>query len=626
MRIRIEGKTALIKEGSSFEYHSENRLFMGRDGYTLNITFPMRDCPKNRAIFGHIERADVEKGDKVFECIIEDKKLSLYGSLKIVKVSEDSIDGQFAVGRSAQTMTDPFDKVYVNDLELGEYPELTASKIAPADAWKSIDQGASAVSLPWINENYPLAPNNWVDYGTAGYSWASDVFSLSWQPYLIVIAKKICAAVGYTHDFQEWENSAYRHLIICNSLPGSWGIPQYAEVMPKWTVSEFFEKLELLLCGEFDFDHRTKSVSFRFSSSVLADVDAVLLQRVADAYSVDIAEHDNCEYIGAKRLVYKDGGHPLQNYYSCDWMIPESPGPFTYADVETMISQNNKKILSGNRVYWGHGDTGRGCQGDSVDRLLYAEDVKTFFAFRSIGVEETGKHFDGKPTYTQVYVLQSVNAFGSGMKESDDVSTEEIEFVPVCINDTYISKDDDRGFMMCLQSSSEQSGQVIVTESGETSRPGNMGQGSGATLAYDNSEIHQPRAAATIEEGSEDEKSEYYDIIYVAFWDGNVPEPGKTPYPVIDHVWVSQSWGKLVKPGLDLRLDSSSERGNFGSLPKIKTDRKFKFSWLSNELPNPRAIFYIHGQRYLCEKITATFTENGMSQLIKGEFYPLIDD
>ena len=54
--------------------------------------------------------------------------------------------------------------------------------------------------------------------------------------------------------------------------------------------------------------------------------------------------------------------------------------------------------------------------------------------------------------------------------------------------------------------------------------------------------------------------------------------------------------------------------------------QKFKFSFLSDTIPNPRAIFNIAGKRYVCEKITATFSEDGMSQLLKGEFYPLLEE
>ncbi|MDE6553182.1 MAG: hypothetical protein K2K98_09545, partial [Muribaculaceae bacterium] len=58
----------------------------------------------------------------------------------------------------------------------------------------------------------------------------------------------------------------------------------------------------------------------------------------------------------------------------------------------------------------------------------------------------------------------------------------------------------------------------------------------------------------------------------------------------------------------------------------IDRKRKVTFKFLSDDIPNPRALFFIHGRRYICEKITATFTEDGMSQLLKGEFWPLLDD
>ena len=54
MHIYVNNKLAALKKGTSFEYVSENRLFSGSDGYTLTITFPLKGCPENIAIFGHI--------------------------------------------------------------------------------------------------------------------------------------------------------------------------------------------------------------------------------------------------------------------------------------------------------------------------------------------------------------------------------------------------------------------------------------------------------------------------------------------------------------------------------------------------------------------------------------------
>ena len=50
---------------------------------------------------------------------------------------------------------------------------------------------------------------------------------------------------------------------------------------------------------------------------------------------------------------------------------------------------------------------------------------------------------------------------------------------------------------------------------------------------------------------------------------------------------------------------------------------KTTFKFLADKVPDVRSLFLIRGKRYVCEKLTATFSENGMSQLIKGVFYPV---
>lgn len=47
MEIRINGKVAALKTGSSFDYIIENRSFTGSDGYSMTISFPLRGCPQN---------------------------------------------------------------------------------------------------------------------------------------------------------------------------------------------------------------------------------------------------------------------------------------------------------------------------------------------------------------------------------------------------------------------------------------------------------------------------------------------------------------------------------------------------------------------------------------------------
>lgn len=88
MQIYVNNRLAALKQGTSFEYVSENRMFSGSDGYTLTITFPLKDCPENLAIFGHINRADVAAQKVIFDCEIRDRGFYKFGSITITEISE----------------------------------------------------------------------------------------------------------------------------------------------------------------------------------------------------------------------------------------------------------------------------------------------------------------------------------------------------------------------------------------------------------------------------------------------------------------------------------------------------------------------------------------------------------
>lgn len=615
MIISIEGKPALIKSGTSFEFIAENRLFMGRDGYTLTITFPLRDCPENRAIFGHLERIDVVKEKVFYECTIQCKTISLAGSLIVTGVSETEVKCQFAEGRCEQTAIDPMDELYITDLDLGASPMTNPDDITPEEAWAT---GRTEVCLPWINEAYPTVANNWVTYENGTYKWHPDVRSLSWMPYLIVIAKRICDAIGYTYDFNDWENSRFKNLLCCNVVPASWRQFGFCYAMPQWTVTEFFEKLELFMMCEFTLDHRERSVSMRFSKDVIDEIAPVAIDEVVDQYSVDMSIEDNqdCEYIAAKRLAYKECSHQLWNYYSCDWYMAKNNSIKEYDSLAELISKNKRYDQNKGgtpRVFWGESPW-RGSYGVTFFQILYAKDVKTHFCFRCIGTEWLFSSHS-RDFYTNVFVLQPINIFGSGIPETDNVSTEEIEFVPACIINTYVSPDDDMGCMLQMSLSSDNSSDESRYDS-----DGNYLDG----VDFDFNTPSQSGPAAAIEAGAKGKSSSYYDVINVAFWDGRVPEIGKSPYPIIDRIGITQDWNaKYFNYHMRLSDSSSSYRA---LLPQIDPKQKFKFSFLSDSIPNPRAIFHIRGKKFLCEKITATFTENGLSQLLKGEFYPIVED
>ena len=609
MQIYINNQLAALKQGTSFEYVSENRLFSGSDGYTLTITFPLKDCPQNQKIFGHINRADVSAGKVIFDCEIRDKSFYRFGCITITEINESEVKTQFLDGRSEQNFDMTFDKVYINELDLGAPSKTFTSSISPSEA-SHVGYHPTEVCLPWVN-NGSGNVQNCTTYNTdTGYSWHNDTKGLSWQLYLIEATRRICKAIGYTCDLSAWaEKEEYNYLLICNTLPYSWYTPEYARALPHWTVEEYFEKLELFLGCEFDFDHRTKNITFRFSRDVLADIKPVRLDKVVSEHSTEVKVEDaQCEYTEAKNLVYKDCDHNMWKYYSCKWFIDN--GKADAIKYDTMA-----QLLAANKVYatW-DGNSGRGSR---FNQLLYAADVDCYFAMRAYTRRDTGERTWGGKLIVWEYTckLQPLNLFGGRIvDEAEDADEQEIEFVPAWIDYT----DDTYGWALYLSFNG-----YDEETSASTRYPSWTQEWADQRNAY----FAQSRPINALEAGEKEQKAEYYDRIYIAWWDGASDSNtyGKLMCPYVENIIINNDWSNYRRGHFNLRLNDNISRRSLRTY-NIDPKKKFTFKWLSDTIPNVRSLFIIRGKRYVCEKITATFTENGMSQLLKGSFYEVLED
>ena len=138
---------------------------------------------------------------------------------------------------------------------------------------------------------------------------------------------------------------------------------------------------------------------------------------------------------------------------------------------------------------------------------------------------------------------------------------------------------------------------------------------------------NQTQAVNTISAGEKEKKEEFFDKIYVGFWDGNLSRLWPLmPHPIIDTVTVNQN-NELKHTHFSMRLTGSEKPETRTDNYKIDQSKKFTFKFLVKDgpVPNVRSIFYIHGKKYMAEKITATFSaETGMSQLLKMVCYRVI--
>ena len=605
MHIYVNNKLAALKKGTSFEYVSENRMFSGSDGYTLTITFPLKGCPENIAIFGHINRADVVAQKVIFDCEIRDRGFYKFGSITITEISETEVKTQFLEGRSEQNFDKTFDKVYINELDLGEPPTTSKSSITPSRAWYPETYGCKYVALPWVNDysgNIQNKAEHIVDdvvNNRSHFEWSNETTGLSWQPYLLHITRKICEAVGYTADFSKWEEvEEYKYLLICNTLPHAWYMPGFANALPHWTVEEYFEKLELFLGGEFDFDHRGKRISFAFTQATLASKSAVCLENVVEEHSTEVkVDEDRCEYLEAKNLVYKDCDHEMWKFYSCDWFIKGWQNRVVRYNSMTELLNANRWLAT-----W----SGSSQRNNNRDKILYAADCDAYFIVWPISRKIVKYDFTFRRLIFEYKCrLQPINLFGGRIVNDDEEADQvEIEFVPAWIDDT----EDKYGRVLLLYFSAYDDNSSSTGED-ESQYP-----------------FAKTITLSSLEAGEKEKKAEYYDRIYVGWYDGANHFIGNhLPYPNVEDIAIADDWSNFAYVHFSMRInDRKLRRGQI--IHNIEPKMKTTFKFLADNIPDVRSVFLIRGKRYICEKITATFTENGMSQLLKGVFYPIVED
>lgn len=634
MQIIISGKLACLKKNTSFDFIFENRLFTGSDSYTLTITFPLKDCAQNIDIFGHIHRADVEKSNVVFDCDIRDGEFFMSGCITVTEISDTEVKTQFLEGKSAQNFDSTFDDIYLNELFLGYPEDRSPSHYDPEDAFRPYPYN-NWVPLPWANNSYGELHNVVsVDEESGKYKeFTQERSSLTFQPYLLYILEKICEVTGYTGDFSQITVSRMADLVICNTLPPAWEAWNFAIALPHWSLTEFFEQLEYFLFGEFDINHKNRTISFSFTRKALEKVESVRLDKVVDSYTAEVTREDDSKYFGSSNLKYADNDSLLWAYSSCDWFIrANKKKAVVFNTMEDLIAEAKGLQVSGVQTMSGPGHSGEGftrgyMRGSRGNKLFFCKENNTYFVmycYKSVFYKKVGE----SKMYKYYNRLLPVNQFGERFvsEDSDDI---EMKIVPAWIEGT----DDKYGNMLFLNCGDMGDNTGWVMSEDGTVSSGDSTTWSGVTentrghdgIDYDAGDLAQGTASYAIGKGEKDKSEDYFSCIYMGIWDGRYYHLPYQPHPVVDFIEVRDDFSVVIAEEYSLRINDGSMDSSGGVIRNIDGKKKYHFSFLSDTVPSPRAVFYINGGKYLCEKITATFHESGRSRLLKGIFYRILE-
>ena len=583
MIILIDKKKAVLKKGTSFDFIAENLFFTGADSYTLSITFPIKGCPENISIFGHIYRKDFDLETEMLDCEIHDRNFHKYGSVSIVSISESEVKTQFLEGRSATNYYSNMDSIYINELSmpsLRDDAHWGASHYMRSYAEQKRDgEYLGYVCPPWVNNTSGNIQNKMGTYGSYYIYLGGDPSydpSIVGFPFLVEVIRQVLTKTGHPCDLSAIENSAWSNLIVCQAFPLNWHMPYMNQILPHWTVSEFLEQVELFLNGTFELEPKTQKMTFVFNNGAIGNMRVVTIDNVIDSHTVDIAKEDvKDSYVEQMNMAYQDCEHQMWKFYCCPWATARI-SVHSYTNIASMRSQLNSLLdCAGPYNAW------------QYRYIHYCREEDTCFVLKCVGTATING------VIHHYMRIQPINMFGPRLMNPDDnAEVKELGIVPACIDHT----DDAHGDMLFVEC-------------------GTLGDDE--EDAEDRDE-NQTQPVNTLIAGEKEKKNEYFDKIYVAFWDGTyLKYHPKMPHPYVDK--------HEIKPDNTYTYNQYSMRLTTTERPSIRRTnfwvnqrRKYTFSFLSDTVPEVRSIFLIHGKRYLAEKITATFSaETGMSQLMK---------
>ncbi len=629
IKIIINGQEALVKEGTSFDIVTENPMFTDAEAYSFNISFPLRGCPRNAHIFGALNRMGRTVSAKPLDMEIHAPGVTLRGVGVVNAVSDMEAKVQFLSGRSAVNYKCDLDDYRLPELDLGSIPARfrRAEDVTVREAWRGYESPAQAVAIPWVNENSGNIQNRarrdpatTVQPDAApgtGCVWSPPEgmelreYGLSWMPFLIRVAERICDAIGFSHDFSRWEGSRWRYLIVCNAVPYTWDY-NWATLMPDWSVLEFFRNLEPLIEGFFIFDMAARHIAFRPYAGCFSDDRTCVLEHVVDEFSSDVFEkEDECRFIASRFMGYEQRDSLVGKQYDCAWLIDSvraNGNGRTYFEYSTPEALQTTAMEQDWAHYAGHrrGSVGEGVTHiASVDRYV-ALKYSLQFEERTLTTPEGEQIVIDRKQYIKG-VPAILNQFGprniptEGDDEERFSPDERIAFVPAIIDDTDLNR------------------LVFVPISSDYGRDEAEVQASDEYTEGD--ELPKTWAITRVEEGKK-EKVAYFSNIQVAFYPGAewcVRHDREAVVPVLDSFDLNVYFMPYYCPGYTLSLQDAD--GKFAGVPRPDVSRRYEISFLADSVPDVRSVFLIRGRRYLCEKVTATFSERGMSQKLKGTFW-----
>ena len=571
-RLFIDGQEVVLPEQFELELITENPYFTRNGEYTYDIDIDLR-VPQNRQIYKNIQRSDVTTKIDNRTAVITAGAFELIRGIEVV-LSVDNYTAKIQIVAGNSQLN------YNGEQRIREI-EIDGVNYSDDEAVQSL-YGTSkthhAVYTPVVA--YKTYYNNYVnglDLRNNAPVFNHDT-SMVPQYYLLYILENIIEKLGFVKGRDYIEDYFWQRVFIVNTRPEL--KPQ--EILPDWTVNEFFDEIEkylhcIIVVDKFTGIYNIYKRSSYFDFSSIIYIDDVLDDNIVKVYDPDVDyayNYDAVSYDFPDKDIYK--------YYRLD----ENVKPLsTIVD----ISSSENVDPANYQTYYDN------------PYLIRSSKYGIYYAMVKLINYDT--------TQQEYLTLRVVNRFADGGdKDIEDKTT--FKIVPADIGRAEIwNYDGMDATCPAVKSITE------INQSEEKIGITDLINGNAKIESYVPDRIYI---------------GIYYGMQKVTVMKDAVYQLSEDIFPCsyVDHYFIDEFNPREDTMPTHVNMNYTlSFSGDTGLLSYYQDDKKidttieYSFKFITNKTYDLRHIFVIRNKKYFCKEIRYTITPKGLDKVAEGIFY-----
>lgn len=595
MQLFLNGRQVFPDDSLTVKLTRENPYFSRSDSYTFDVSLPMH-IRQNRAALGHVHRIDQSKAAlPVFSArLYADNELVLRGTARVVRITQDAVSLQLLGGSSEVNFLSADNGDYVDELDLGTF--LFARSGRGGDFSASVSSGVRYAHVSVNNEDDEEEPHpSSVPSGRA--------FPYLNQYCLVDIVCRVIAHYGYDvvrcdADVEPWN---------CLYVATAKTTTQVSHTLPHWTVREFLDEVCAFFNATIVTDELTRRAAFVFNPQLFAGAPVFSISPDSE-YQTDVSQDDaDASVLCNSNISFGLSSSPHHDYDCLPDSVREGAPRSGYDSYDAL-----------RQAYAAMTAEQRRSQLFACPRGLFAAWLTDY------------SDVDGSEEQEN---LIAVDVFSPLIRDASISSVRSLKVVPVAMARLSFYHGERPGIDTVYYTVPS-----LENPTGSDFPERLSGEDGNATIQ------DYVMGSASLD------KSEKEDLLQVMFVDDvNIVystmsiRPDATPYKKLREVsgpagftsWLYKEphTGSFHRPW-SLSLNPTNAEHYLGELHRnpfrldMHTRLVVSFLWdraaTGLTLPPPTAIYNIRGRRYLCEKMEASVTAQGILPLITGHFREIV--